>query len=93
MKTLAMAAAIDHIVNILRDHECNVRCAVHEAWIHNRINSEQDSMICEGISTMFDAVVEAVEQCQTPDEIDRVMQQFESAARALTRKYNLPCQF
>ena len=93
MKTLAMAAAIDHIVNILRDHESNARCAVHEAWIHNRINSEQDSMICEGISTMFDAVVEAVEQCQTPEQIDSVMRRFESAARALVHKYNLPCNF
>lgn len=93
MKTLAMGFITARITNILGDHEHRARCAVHEAWINGKITAEQDSMICEGISTMFDAVVEAVEQCQTPDEIDQVMRRFEAAAQALVRKYNLPCQF
>ena len=93
MKTLAMGFITARITNILGDHEYRARCAVHEAWISGKITAEQDSVICAGITEMFGAVVEAIQQCQTPDEIDQVMQRFESAARALVHKYNLPCEF
>ena len=93
MKTLAMAAAIDHIVNILRDHECNARCAVHEAWIQNKISAEQDDMICTGISGLFDDAIEQIQLCETPTEIDLVMRKFEVIAQNWIKAHQLPCNF
>jgi hypothetical protein len=93
MKTLAMAAAIDHIVNILRDHEYNARCAIHDAWIANKITADQDSTICEGISGLFDDVVEMVQRCETPEEIESVMHKFETIAQAWIKRTGIPCNF
>ena len=93
MKTLTMNAIIDRVIEILRDHEYRARNAVHEMWIKDRITSEQDDMICTGISGLFDDAVMMVQQCETPAEIDMVMKRFEVIAQAWIKRNNLPCNF
>lgn len=93
MKTLAMHNIIARVVEILRDHEYSARNSVHEMWIQNRINSEQDSMLCEGISGLFDDAVEMVQRCETPEEIESVMHKFETIAQAWVKRTGIPCNF
>ena len=93
MRELTMDFITARIINILGDHEHRARCAVHEAWINGKITAEQDSIICEGITELFDAVVEAIQQCQTPDEIDMAMHRFEVIAQGWIHQHNLPCNF
>lgn len=93
MKTLTMNAIIGRVVEILRDHEYRARNAVHELWIHDKITSEQDDMICSGISGLFDDAVMMVQRCETPEEIESVMHKFETIAQAWVKRTGIPCNF
>ena len=77
------------IANAIYDAKFNIG----RAWVDGKISDQQQEMIDRDLSNILSIATVAINNCESSEEIDEIVYQFEFCMKDYIARHNLPCKF
>ena len=78
MRAMTMDDIISFVIRKIFDGAYDAQEAIHKMWFAGQLTFDQHGKICHDIDRMSHAAVEKIMHCNTPQEIEEVMQEFKT---------------